>query len=102
MALSAMPSSFDCALKSSLAIFPGYTPGCNMVTDAFKERSLLTAGCSKLNQCLQELVEESISAESFRIQVFIHFHYVTGLPKVHQVVNLVDDRNRPGIGGDAG
>ena len=66
-----------------------------MVAYALQQRALVAAGWGKLDECLEQLVEERVATEPTRVQVRIHFRDVPGPPQVHQPVDLVYQRDRP-------
>src|SRR5579875_1318677 len=66
----------------------------NVVGKALKDRSFVAAMWRELNQRLEKLVEKLIAAEAFAVQIIIHLNQISSFPKLHQTMNLVDERRR--------
>ena len=70
-----------------------------MVADGLEKRPLLASVRRKLDKRLQEPLEEFLPPQAVLVEVLVHLVNVAPLPKVHQAMNPVNERNGPAAGG---
>ena len=68
-----------------------------VVLDRLKDGAFLGAGLCQLNYGLDDPGEEFVVPQSAPPQIGIHPGLLTGLPKLHDLVDAVHERRRPSV-----
>ena len=66
-----------------------------VVAEGFEKGSLVGTGAGQLDEGLEDLIKQNIALETARVEVIVDLDLVSGVPEVHELVHLVDERHGP-------
>ena len=69
--------------------------GGQVVAQGFEKGPLIGTGVGQFDEGLEDLVEQGVALEAAGVEVVVDLDLVSGAPKVHQLVHLVDEGHRP-------